>query len=214
MPEPPRPCLLYHFVHLDTLPAILATGELLSTNRLAEQEERPTRDIASSSLQRRRARTRVPLGGTLHDYVPFYFAPRSPMLYRIGKEWEQAGEPDTRDLVYLVSSVEQVESCGLPFTFSLYHAVTRPNAFLTDPADLHRVDWPLMRRRMWTDTRDDNDRQRRRQAEFLVRDRLPLSALEGFAAFDGDRADRVAALIDEHGLDLRGKPMPEWYFTP
>ena len=71
-----------------------------------------------------------------------------------------------------------------------------------------------MRGRMWTDTRDDNDRQRRRQAEFLVRDRLPLSALEGFATLDGDGADRVAVLVDEHGLDLRGKPMPEWYFTP
>ena len=135
------------------------------------------------------------------------------MLYRIGKEWEQAGGPDARDLVYLVSSVERVEAHGLPFTFSLYHAVTRPNEFLTDPADLHRVDWPLMRSRMWTDTRDDNDRQRRRQAEFLVRDRLPLTALEGFATFDGDRADRVMALAAKSGLDLRGKPVPEWYFS-
>ena len=85
MPEPPRPCLLYHFVHLDTLPAVLAAGELLSTRQLAEQGKRPARDIASGSLQSRRGRTLVPLGGTLHDYVPFYFAPRSPMLYRIGK---------------------------------------------------------------------------------------------------------------------------------
>ena len=214
MSEPPRPCLLYHFAHLDTLPAILDAGELLSTNRLVERERRPARDIASPSPQRRRARTPVPLGGTLHDYVPFYFAPRSPMLFRIGKEWGQAGGADTRDLIYLVSSVEQVEAHGLPFTFSLFHAVTRPNEFLTGSAELHRVDWPLMQSRMWTDTPDDNDRQRRRQAEFLVRDRLPLTALEGFAAFDGDRAGRIAALADEHGLGLRGKPMPRWYFTP
>ena len=214
MPEPPYPCLLYHFAHLDTLPAILASGQLVSSNELASREKQPAQDIGSPTLQRRRARTRVPLGGTLHDYVPFYFAPRSPMLYRLGKEWTQAGERDTRDLVYLVSSVGQVEAHRLPFTFSLYHAVTRPNEFLTEASDLHRVDWALMRRRMWTDTREDNDRQRRRQAEFLVRDRLPLMALEGFATFDGERADRVSALVGKHGLDLRGKPKPEWYFAP
>lgn len=71
-----------------------------------------------------------------------------------------------------------------------------------------------MQSRMWTDTRDDNDRQRRRQAEFLVRDRLPLSALEGFATADADRATQVDALVREHDLDLRGKPRPDWYFTP
>lgn len=136
----PRPCLLYHFVHLETLPAILAAGELLSTNRLAEGQKRPARDIASSSLQRRRGRTHVPLGGTLHDYVPFYFAPRSPMLYRIGKEWTASGEATPQDLVYLVSSVEQVEAHGLTYAFSLYHAVTRPNEFLTDPGELDRID--------------------------------------------------------------------------
>jgi hypothetical protein len=214
MPEPLRPCLLYHFVHLDTLPAILAAGELRSTNELERLGQRPETSVASASLQRRRSRTRVPLGGTLHDYVPFYFAPRSPMLYRIGKEWADKGTGDAADVVYLVSSVEQVTALGLPFTFTLYHAVTRPNEFLTDPADLHRVDWPLMYARMWTDAPDDNDRQRRRQAEFLVRDRLPLSALVGYATVDEPRADRVATLVDEHGLSLRGKPKPEWYFHP
>lgn len=206
------PRLLYHFVHLDTLPGIFDEGALLSTNELERRGRRPARSIASERLQERRARTRVPLGGTLHDYVPFYFAPRSPMLFRIGKEWVERGQGDPQDVVYLVSSVERVVAEALPFTFTPYHAVTRPNEFLTRVEELDRVDWALMESRQWADTAEDNDRARRRQAEFLVRDRLPLGALVGYATADVPRAARVAVLAEQHGLALRGKPVPGWYF--
>lgn len=44
--------------------------------------------IAHNTIQDRRAQTYVPClpGGNPHDYVPFYFAPCSPMLYAAHKE--------------------------------------------------------------------------------------------------------------------------------
>jgi len=44
--------------------------------------KRVVADISMHSVQGHRAVKAVPVppGGTLHDYVPFYFAPRSPML--------------------------------------------------------------------------------------------------------------------------------------
>jgi hypothetical protein len=52
------------------------------------------------------------------DYVPFYFAPRSPMLYKLHK----GGVPNYTNgqdpLVYLVSSAEAVAAGGASFVFS------------------------------------------------------------------------------------------------
>ena len=37
-----------------------------------------------------------------------------------------------------------------------------------DVAQFDKVDWELVPARYWADQPDDNDRQRRKQAEFLV----------------------------------------------
>ena len=80
----PDPVLLYHITHLDNLPGILRTGCLHCHRQLHQAGQHPV-NIAYQGIQDRRASTRVPCGpgGVLHDYVPFYFAPRSPMLYAI-----------------------------------------------------------------------------------------------------------------------------------
>jgi hypothetical protein len=43
--------------------------------------------IAYEGIQQRRSEIEIPIPpyGILHDYIPFYFAPRSPMLYAIHK---------------------------------------------------------------------------------------------------------------------------------
>lgn len=56
---------------------------------------------------------RVRPGGVVADYVPFYFAPRSPMLYAIHMgnvaEYNDGIDP----LVYIVTSVERLLALGL-----------------------------------------------------------------------------------------------------
>ncbi|GET40176.1 DarT ssDNA thymidine ADP-ribosyltransferase family protein [Microseira wollei] len=66
--------------------SILNSDGLIANSRL-RQERIDYRDIAHDRIQDRRARKPVPCSarGTLYDDVPFYFAPRSPMLYAIHK---------------------------------------------------------------------------------------------------------------------------------
>jgi hypothetical protein len=64
-----------------------------------------------------------------------------------------------------------------------------PLAALSDTFDdadqiAERVDLPLMRERYWKDTEDDPDRERRRQAEFLVHDRAPWEVIEEIGVMD------------------------------
>jgi len=78
--------LLYHITDYRNLASILKNGALSAHSQVASKNVSYA-DIAHSSIQERRSITRVkefPYG-MLHDYVPLYFATKSPMLYAIKK---------------------------------------------------------------------------------------------------------------------------------
>jgi ssDNA thymidine ADP-ribosyltransferase, DarT len=83
-PIQPANIRLFHITALHNMPAIVAAGCLLVKTQLTAQGGGYT-NIAHATIQARRATKAVRLGagGLLHDYVPFYFAPRSPMLRSI-----------------------------------------------------------------------------------------------------------------------------------
>ncbi len=167
----PRPTYVYHITHLKNLPLILAAGGL-RTCRTLRSEQASYTDIAYQTLQDRRAHTQVPCGagGTLHDYVPFYFAPRSPMLFKISKQSEPQHQEGQTPIIHLVSTIEQVQQAGGRFAFTDGHGIMELTNFYDDLTKLDCVDWQIMNTQYWRDTIEDNDRKRRRQAEFLVYD--------------------------------------------
>src|SRR6266536_1743246 len=84
-------------------------------------------------------------GGVVGDYVPFYFAPRSPMLYRLHREHAEGKGDGQRPLIYVVAASERLIAAGLPCVFSdgnAAHRLTRFSANLVEMAE--RVDWELM----------------------------------------------------------------------
>lgn len=105
---------------------------------MAKSKLRPERinylDIAYERIQDRRARTRVPCGagGVLQDYVPFYFAPRSPMLYAIHKGNVEGYAQGQNPVIHLVSEAEAIEASGLAFAFTDGHAVMAYADFYDD----------------------------------------------------------------------------------
>ena len=80
----PIPTPVYHLTHIYNLASIIQSGGCLSFNQKQNQGIGHI-DVAYETIQVRRAQTLVPCGsgGCLHDYVPFFFAPRPPMLYAI-----------------------------------------------------------------------------------------------------------------------------------
>lgn len=71
-------------------------------------------------------------------------------------------------LIYLVSSAQRVRDSGAGFVFSDGHGIAAFTEWYAGLADLDKVDWDMVFQRYWRDTVDDMDRQRRKQAEFLV----------------------------------------------
>lgn len=170
---------IYHITHLGNLPGILASGGLYCDRAVAAMGGGVT-SLAHSHIKARRARTMVPKGarGTLADYVPFYFGPRSPMLYAIHRGGVDGYNGGQEPVLHLVAQAEQIANAGLTFTFTDGHAVMLLSEFYDDLADIHHVNLPLMQARYWFDTDAQPDRKRRRQAEFLVHEFLPWTFIE------------------------------------
>ena len=101
------------------------------------------------------------------DYVPFYYAPRSPMLYSIKCGNVPGVEPDQDRIVYLVARTEDFSAPS--FVVSDGNAAHDLTSFHGSHEAIHtHVDWEIMRATYWANTDEDGDRMRRRMAEFLV----------------------------------------------
>lgn len=209
----PNPTPIFHITPVDNLRRIFEAGALLA-KRALEQEDRGYTNIAHRSIQDRRAHTPVPCGpgGVLHDYVPFYFAPRSPMLYTLSRGNVAGFAGGQASIVHLVSTAQAVQAAGLGFVFSDGHGIIAFTSFYDDLSQLDKVDWALMQSRYWSDTQDDLDRKRRRQAEFLVHERFPVDLVRGIGVINLDIQRQTEAVLAEFGLNIPVATKPVWYY--
>ncbi|WJY26613.1 MULTISPECIES: type II toxin-antitoxin system toxin DNA ADP-ribosyl transferase DarT [Sporosarcina] len=200
--------LLYHLTHISNLPSILESGGLQS-HAAMQMNQLQHQDIANQDVQARRNRTKIPVGkgGVLHDYVPFYFAARSPMLYYLYKQ-----QISQEDVVYFMTSISTVQRNELDFVFTDAHAIRRLTNFYTDPIHLDQVDWQVMTSVYWHDIDEDMNRKARRQAEFLVYQEVPLSACLGFAVFDERAKVKLEYLLHGAGSTLPVAVRRQFYY--
>jgi hypothetical protein len=181
---------LFRITHESNLPFILRHG-LLCPNH--PTQDASFRAIANQDVDEKRESCRVPIqpGGVLHDYVPFYFAPRSPMLYW---NYEQAHCPQ-EEILYLGSKVSSIAEAGLPFVFTSGHAIMHFSTWHSRVEDLAQaIDWPLMRGKYWNNVSSDTDRKRRRMAEFLVHRQVPLTVIGAIAVKTAEKRLRLRHL--------------------
>ena len=208
------PTWIYHITPISNLPALLQCGELRSKNQL-QSSDIAYASIAYEHIQERRASTAVPCGpgGTLHDYVPFYFAPRSPMLYAIHRGYVDGYQGGQPDILHLVTTAEAIAEASLGFAFSDGHAVVGYTSFYDDLAALPTaIDRDIMEAKFWYDTDEDGDRKRRRQAEFLVHQRVPWSLIRGICAINQTVADEVNRLLTQFRQTTTVKVRPTYYY--
>ncbi len=190
------PVLIYHITHIENLRGILEEGRLWAKNLLP----RLCTSIAYEHIQEERAQRTVPVGpgGVLHDYVPFYFCPRSPMLYALHNpvEGQMHYRGGQRPILHIVSSVERVEQAGLPFVFTDRHAKKKYADFFTQKADFARLDWQAIRARRWFDTPEQPYRKEKKQAELLVHRFFPWELVEGIGVLDSGMARGVRQVLE------------------
>jgi hypothetical protein len=205
---------IYHITHVDNLPALIARGALLS-DTLIRQHGLAPRNIAYGNIKARRAATAVTVAphGVVSDYVPFYFCPRSPMLYAVHGGQVPGYDGGQANVVHLVASAESLVASGLGCVHTEGHAAMQPIVFHPGCDGFPRLDWPLIRSGSWGNTPDDGDRKRRKQAEFLVHGSVPWTAISHVGVIDATIAGRVSTLLAtaEHRPEV--VVQRHWYYS-
>jgi hypothetical protein len=210
MPAPPLPTRVYHITKAGNLPAIIQLGCLVSNN-IRTGLNIDHKSIANREIQDIRATREVESrhGGVLHDYVPFYFCPRSPMLASV--QWNK-GQPDDKlieDVVHLVSTAQAIVERGLPFCYTSGHAIMDLSDTFEDLAFLDKLDWDAIDTWKWKDP----EVQRRKQAEFLVRDIVPWDLVQEIGVLTADTKAQVETALMAAQHRPRVYLRPKWYVT-
>ncbi len=207
---------IFHITHIDNLENILKSSGIYAKNHLPCN----VKSIANEDVQEKRTAVLIPnlLKHNLHDYVPFYFAPRSPMLYVNSIGGILNAEPQA-EIIYIVTYVQKITG-HLPFIFSDRHPVVKIAQWYTDLCDLHKIKWdrffqnPLMGEyaKYWKGTAEWPDRSEIRQAEFLVYKKLPWEFVRGLATMNTVVKDQVEAILKKFNLETTVIVKPEWYY--
>jgi len=207
----PEKALIFRITHRDNLPWILDHGLHCNTSSVRDPG---FVTIGSAEIIDRRIRRTAPdpPGGTLADYVPFYFTPLTPMLYNIKTGYGGVTQRTMDEIVILVSSLHELVEREVPFFFTDRHAIYETVKFLSDLADLCRVPWDLLQTRDFKRDPEDPGRLERYQAEALVYKHLPLQALLGFVCYNEAVKTMIDAELAKWGREHEVKVYPRWFF--
>jgi hypothetical protein len=212
---PPNPAPILRFIHVDNLATVIQRERLHAPNYMPN-DGLPYRFCHNPEVQG--ARAEVPIrtgpGGTIHDYVPFYFGYLSPMMLQL-KTGQVPGYTEGQELlIYLVSTAQAVASAGMPFVFSDGHGLARYTEWFDDLGRLNEVDWAVVNQRYWKGDVNDMDRQRKKQAEFLIHRWCPWSLIQEIVVINAEIQARVEAIQTAFPEAKRRvvKINREWYY--
>ena len=174
---------IFRMTHIGNIPHILAHGITHANSPHSNPAYQPIGDV---SLISTRNSKRIPDGRLLGDFIPFYFGVRTPMLYVLQGGFNSVTKSKPEDIVYLVSSVQKVIDSNLDFLFTNGHAIDGLTDFFT-PAKIQEVDeivdFDATAAKFWVGT-PDTDLKRRKEAEFLVAEDLPVTCISGFVVYN------------------------------
>lgn len=149
---------------------------------------------------------------SVSDYVPFYFAPHSMMLFQIHTNQVKGCTASQKDIVFLVSSLQILKQQRVPFLFTDGHALMENTRYCEASTDLSALDWGTIKSKDFRKRMDDFDRSRRYQAECLVHRKVPLGAILGIACFDSNCLKVLEEIIKCSSESIQVKVKRSWYF--
>ncbi len=209
---------IYHITHLRNLPEIVQSGCLWSDAKRIELGLTCEIVGMSSIKQRRLEELEVACnpGTKVGEYVPFYFCPRSIMLYILyaRNHPELSYHEGQRPIVHLqadlITTIRWAEAQGVRWAFSDRNAGTYYTNFYCRVADLDKVNWDAVQS---TDFRDMLVKEGK-QAEFLVYESFPWHLVEKIGVYDTNIVDQVNTILDRYDTPHRPVIINErtWYY--
>lgn len=199
---------IYHITAIDNLPDIVAAGGLHSDAAMHAANANPSVIGYSNIKQRRLTQTRVPCSGNrfVGQFVPFYYCPRSPMLYSINRGNTGLPVGSQKDIVHLVSTVQLAMNVGRDWAISDGNAGSAYPNFYGNIEALDSLNWPLINDDNWA------GRANGKQAEFLVADFFSWSAIIGVACHNDGATQAVNDVLSHSTHKPAVKTVRNWYY--
>jgi hypothetical protein len=194
MSQPPPQPAIYHITHLHNLPAIINRGGLFA-DAFSTVDTRPIAPIGMNKIKQRRLNLPVHChpSTTVGQYVPFYFCPRSIMLYLIHKaNHEELPYRGGQELiVHLEADLHKViavlDGQQQKWAFSLSNAGATYAEFRASLSQLQEINWTAVQA---TDFRPPLIKEGK-QAEFLVYEFFPWTWIRRIGVY----SETVRALL-------------------
>jgi len=216
MTMPPQQPKIYHITHVDNLEEIIRHGNIYSdARRIVAGLD--CEIIGMSTIKRRRLEeieVTCHAGTKVGEYVPFYFCPRSIMLYILymGNHQELTYRGGQRPIVHLQAdlhaTVEWAEQHDVKWVFSDCNAGAYYATFFNNPDDLDKVNWEAVAA---TDFRNMQVKEGK-QAEFLVYEAFPWTLVEKIGVVNKEIHAKVRQILRDSGHRPPVAVEPSWYY--
>jgi hypothetical protein len=190
---------IYHITHIDNLSAIAFSGKLISDATRVKKDIACTQ-IGLATLKHRRLEK---IEVTVHpktkvgEYVPFYFCPRSVMLYFIhmGNHTDLPYQGGQQNIIHLQADLREVvqraDAKPHPWAFSNGNASAYVSRYFNRLEDLTEIDWAAV------ETKDFREPQikAKKQAEFLTFDAFPWNLIRKIGTINSTVATEVDRIL-------------------
>ncbi|TKB53077.1 type II toxin-antitoxin system toxin DNA ADP-ribosyl transferase DarT [Ferrimonas aestuarii] len=185
----------YHFTSIDNIASIIQNG-LLCTSEKARQGIVHI-NVAEEGIQKRRSEMEVTCnpGGCVHDYVPFYFAKKTPMLLAVINK----RNVDQDELVYLAIPITILTSReDAVFTDASANTEVPPNFYNSENLEqLTTLNWPIIDSRKWTYPPAETNQK---MAELLVKQSVSLADVSHFIVQSQEIANQLFKIFRDLGV--------------
>ncbi|RME93009.1 MAG: DUF4433 domain-containing protein [Candidatus Hydrogenedentota bacterium] len=194
---------IFHMTHKKNLHSILEKGILSHTE--AHEKDFLNEDISDQQVNNLRARKEPVYNLRIHDYAPFYFNPRNPMLYKITHDANFGY--DQSEILILEIDPRVIYQEGNLFTDG--NAASASTYFFARISDISKLNWSIIRCRYWNDHPDGG---RIICAETLVYPHLPTKYIKRIHTCSFEVQTQVRNIIDEFGLNIPCSVTRSLYF--
>jgi ssDNA thymidine ADP-ribosyltransferase, DarT len=212
----PREPKIYHIVHVDRLPSIMADGFLWCDAEITRRASNGTIIGMNNIKQRRLHHLTLSSHPELRvgDCVPFYFCPRSIMLYLIHQanhsELEYRGGQGP--IIHLEADLRQTvawaERFGQRWAFTLSNAGSFYFKDLCNLAQLDQINWLAVQATNWAQPQVKEGKQ----AEFLIEYKFPWELISRIGVQSQHVYRQVTAAVQLTSQQPRVEIKPDWYY--
>ncbi|MDI9407930.1 MAG: DUF4433 domain-containing protein [Candidatus Pacebacteria bacterium] len=196
---------LYHIVHIDRLASIIDRGGLFS-DRIVRRDDLTGTNIGNSNIKNARLDRKIEdkHSLTVGDCVPFYFAPRSVMLYVIKAT---GGQEQVIHLEFEYQTIlEYLEISNKRKFYTCTNARANYTEFHQDFGTLSRLNWNAINAKNWTGCKEE------KQAEFLVETMVPWQLVKVIGVQNSQVFDQVKKQLEVIPYKPEVKLKPDWYY--